>query len=190
MSTRRSSRPRPTHLATGNLDLRRDVSVADFRTDLNSMYVGQLRNWCQSLGLPSTGGRVALQNRLEAKRNTISSPNVNDVETTSGNTTQQQSLPNVVQVSKDDIQVMINTSVQAAVAEVAKSAIEAYKSTRADDNHVTTSTSTSTAQQLMTSHLHTFPPCSQQQNQPPWISQKLGPSPTSRNCNTKNDKNH
>ena len=85
---------------------------------------------------------MALQNRLEAKRNTISSPNVNDVETTSGNTTQQQSLPNVVQLSRDDVKAMINTSVQAAVAEVAKSAIEAYKSTRADDNHVTTSTST------------------------------------------------
>ena len=71
------------------------------------------------------------------------------METTSasgiGNTTQQQSLSNVVQLSKDDVQAMINTSVQATVAEVAKSAIEAYKSTRADDdrlNHVTTSTST------------------------------------------------
>ena len=88
---------------------------------------------------------MALQNRLEAKCNTISSPNANDVETTSGNTTRQQSLPNVVQLSKDDEQVMIDTSVQAAVAEAAKSAIEAYKSTRADDdclNHVTTSTST------------------------------------------------
>ena len=145
MSTRRSSRPRPTHLAAGNLVLQRNVSVADLPTDLNSMYVGQLRNWCQSLGFPSTGGRVALLNRLEAKHNTISSLNVNDVETTSGNTTQQQSLSNVVQLSKDDVQAMINTSVQATVAEVAKSAIEAYKSTRADDdrlNHVTTSTST------------------------------------------------
>ena len=145
MSTRRSSRPRPTHLAAGNLVLQRNVSVADLPTDLNSMYVGQLRNWCQSLGLPSTGGRVALQNRLEAKRNTISSPNVSDVKTTSGNTTQQQSLSNVVQLSKDDVQAMINTSVQVAVAEVAKSAIGAYESTRADDdhlNHVTTSTST------------------------------------------------
>ena len=90
MSTRRSSRPRPTRLAAGNLDLQRNVSVADLPTDLNSMHVGRLRNWCQSLGLPSTVGRVALQNRLEAKRNTISSPNVNNVETTSGNTTQQQ----------------------------------------------------------------------------------------------------
>ena len=145
MSTRRSSRPRPTHLAAGNLVLQRNVSVADLPIDLNSMYVGQLRNWCQSLGLSSTGGCVALQNRLEAKHDTISSPNVDDVETTSGNTTQQQSLSNVVQLSKDDVQAMINTSVQATVAEVAKSAIEAYKSTRADDdclNHVTTSTST------------------------------------------------
>ena len=121
MSTRRSSRPRPTHLAAGNLDLQRDVSVADLPTDLNSMYVRQLRNWCQSLGLPSTSGRVALQNRLEAKRSTISSPNVNDMETTSGNTTQEQSLSNGVQLSKDDLQAMINTSVQAAVAEVNQS---------------------------------------------------------------------
>ena len=98
--------------------------------------------------MPSSGGRVALKNRLEAKRTPISSPNVNDVETTSGNTTQQQSLSNIVQLSKDDVQVMINTSVQAAVAEVAKSTIETYKSTRADDDHINhVTTSTSTAQQ-------------------------------------------
>ena len=110
------------------------------------MYVRQLHNWCQSLSLPSTGGHVALQNRLEGKRNTNSSPN--DVEATSGNTAQQQPLQNVVQLSKDDVQATINTSVQATVAEVAKSTIEAYKSTRADDNHLNSATtSTSTAQQ-------------------------------------------
>ena len=87
---------------------------------------------------------MALQNtcrlHVEAKRNTSSSPN--DVEATSGNTTQQQPLPNVVQLSKDDVKTMMNTSVQAAVA---KSAIEAYESTRADDdclNNVTTSSLT------------------------------------------------
>ena len=135
-----ASRPRPRRGTPPPESMAVDghQTVGELPENLNDLYVTQLREWCRKLGLSTTGGRVALQNRLEKKRHPSegSESQVHSATTVSA--------PSALQLTREEIQRMISSSVQQAVADISKHVIEAYRTATEDadttipSNHETT----------------------------------------------------
>ena len=113
-------------------------TLGEIPENLNDRYVNQLREWCRKLGLSASGGRAALQNRLEKKHN----PRQGSEGQAHSSTT--VSTPPALQLTREEMQTMISSSVQQAVADISKHVTEAYRTTTEDagtaisSNHQTT----------------------------------------------------